>query len=511
MKKIIIVVSVFLYVTSLFAGGKKDIELWTQQKGNGSRIPTDDWYWTEGQKALQDAMNKTQNTKKAKNVILFVADGNGPVTVTATRIFQGQRNGNSGEENFLCYEKFPYFTTVKTYNVNQQVPDSAGTSTALHSGVKTNAGVIGVDSNIIRGDHSTTAKATVRTILEMAEQAGMATGVISTARVTHATPAAAYAHSAHRNWEDDKDIPDSEKEKGAIDIARQLLEFSYGDGLEVALGGGRRSFLPNTTDDPEDEGKKGERLDGRNLAEEWVQKYPNAQWVWNKKQFDKIDAATTDHLLGLFNRSHMQYEADRNEDRGGEPSIVDMTKKAIEILSKNENGFYLMVESGRVDHANHAVNIYRTLTDGLVFAEAVQAALDMTDPEETLIIVTADHSHTMTMAGYQDRGNPILGKAMLNGKLLLALDGKPYTTLGFANGVTGLIEGESREDITNVDTEHKDYTQQVLVPMYSETHSGEDVGVYAIGPWAHLFQTTQEQSFIFHVMTHALDLQHRIK
>lgn len=511
MKKIIfLAASVFILIAPAFSFGSSDRDP-DAAAGKTAAAVKDNSYWVSGQSALKEALQTVPIRARAKNVILFVADGNGPVVVTATRIFAGQLRGEEGEENYLAYEQLPYFCMVKTYNTDQQVPDSAGTSTALHSGVKTDAGVIGVDASVVRGDYKTTGSASVPSILEMAERAGMSTGVISTARVTHATPAAAYAHSADRNWEDDKDIPEEERKLGAVDIARQLIEFPYGDGLEVAMGGGRRSFLPNTFSDPENTARTGERLDGRNLTEEWLKQYSNSAYVWNKQQFDAIDPDSTDHLLGLFNRSHMAYDADRGEDAGGEPSLADMTKKAIQILSKNKNGYYLMVESGRVDHANHAVNAYRALTDGIAFVQAVQIALDMTSDQDTLIIVTADHSHTMTMAGYQDKGNPILGKARLHGELVHGKDGKPYTTLGYANGSTGLIDGESREDITDVNTEDRDYVQQVLVPMSSETHSGEDVGVYARGPWAHLFQKTQEQSFIFHVMEYALDLRNRIK
>ena len=475
---------------------------------------SDDPYFKQGLADLERELAKQPNTNRAKNIILFVADGNGVSTVTATRIYEGQLAGKPGEEHDLVYDQFPYLGLVKTYNTNRQVPDSAGTSTAMHSGVKTKAGVIAVDSTVRYADYPSSKGHEIASIVELAEMAGMSTGVVSTARVTHATPACAYAHAANRNWEDDKDFQKDAK-SGGRDIARQLIEFSVGNGLEVAMGGGRRSFIPATMDDPEDAPKTGERQDGRDLTREWVNQYENAAYVWNKKQFDAIDPAKTDHLLGLFNRSHMQYEGDRAKDKGGEPSLAEMTDKAIDILAKNPNGFYLLVESGRVDHANHANNAYRTLTDGVAFAKAVQVALDKTDPEETLIIVTADHSHVLTIAGYPARGNPILGLVYgvtkdgtaRAAEPSLGLDGKPYTTLSYANGPGG-YNGE-RPDLTGVDTTDIDYLQQAMVPMKSETHSGEDVAVYAMGPWAHLFQGTYEQSFIYHVMDYAGQIRNR--
>ena len=124
----------------------------------------------------------------------------------------------------------------------------------MHTGIKTDSGVIGVGHGVVRGDHATVAGNELTSILGLAEMAGMSTGVISTARITHTTPAAAYAVSAERGWEADTDIPEEQLALGAVDIARQLIEYPYGDGLEVALGGGRRSFLPGSMADPEDAG-----------------------------------------------------------------------------------------------------------------------------------------------------------------------------------------------------------------------------------------------------------------
>lgn len=515
MKRIVSALTLLVVAVAAFTSGSQEMGMDADHVANSSpkvELPQDqDLYWGWGQSALQQTLNRQVNTNKAKNVILFVADGWGVSTITAQRILEGQMIGMDGEEHTIFVEAFPFSSLVKTYNVNQQVPDSAGTSTAMQAGVKTDVGVIGVDSDIVRGDHGTLAGNEVLSILQLAEMAGMATGVVSTARITHATPAASYAHSADRNYEDDKDIPEANKALGAVDIARQLIEFPYGDGLEVAMGGGRRSFIPGTMDDPEDAGRTGERLDGRDLTQEWVQQYSNAEYVWNLEQFEMVNPTTTEHLLGLFNRSHMQYEADRKNDAGGEPSLTQMTEKAIQILDNDPDGFYLMVESGRVDHAHHATNAYRSLTDAIEFTNAVKAAYAMTDPNETLIVVTADHSHVFTIAGYPARGNNILGLSRnAAGELNLAQDGKPYTTLGYANGATGMVDGQDRQDLTNVDTTDTDFVQQALVPLSSETHSGEDIAVFANGPWAHLFQNTQEQSYIFHVMDYALDLRGKV-
>ena len=197
--------------------------------------------------------------------------------------------------------------------------------------------------------------------------------------------------------------------------------------------------------DPEDKDRKGSRKDGRNLVQEWQNRYSNSGiFVWNKEQFDKLDAKTP-HVLGLFERSHMRYEADRLKDNGGEPSLAEMTVKSIDILSQNPNGFFLMVEGGRIDHAHHDANAYRSLEDMVAFDNAIKAALGKVNLDETLVIVTADHSHTLTISGYPKRGNPILETIVEpDGKPKLGKDGKPFTTLGYANGPGAVKEGEPR-------------------------------------------------------------------
>jgi len=170
-----------------------------------------------------------------------------------------------------------------------------------------------------------------------------------------------------------------------------------------------------------------------------------------------------------------------------------------------------MVEGGRIDHAHHECNAYRALTDTIEFAKAVQVARDKTKREETLIVVTADHSHVFTMAGYPVRGNPILGKVNETDprdhhtkSLGRDKDGLPHTTLGYANG-PGFVDG-SRPDLSNVDTIAPDYRQEATVPLAAETHSGEDVPLYADGPNAYLLHGVLEQNVIFHVMADALGL-----
>jgi len=485
-----------------------------------------------GERALFPAAEATPAAARARNVILFLGDGMGVSTVTAARILEGQLRGETGEENWLSFERLPHVALAKTYNIDQQVPDSAGTMTAIVAGAKAHAGVLSVDETVQRRDYKAVEGHRLETLLERAEIEGLSTGVVTTARLTHATPAACYAHSPERSWENDRRLSEGARAADFPDIARQLVEFSLGDGLEVALGGGRRHFLSAEQPDPEQLDKAGERSDGRDLPDEWLERFPKSAYVWNRADFAALDPEAKDHVLGLFAWDHMQWEADRENDLAGEPSLAEMTTFAIDLLARNPKGYFLMVEAGRIDHGHHVGNAYRALTDTIELSHAVRAALARIDLRETLVIVTADHSHTFTIGGYPTRGNDILGLVVSNdqrspGKTVLALDGlrKPYTTLGYQNGpgYTGASalqpEGpkhflhlarsnsginDGRPNLREVDTTSPSYLQESVYPMYRETHGGEDVAVYADGPGAARIHGVVEQNSLYDAMARAL-------
>ncbi len=497
-------------------------------------------WFAEGRQAVARAARFVDGEAPAKNVILFVGDGMGVSTVTAARILEGQRRGGSGEEHRLAFETLPHLALAKTYTTDSQVPDSAGTITALMTGVKTKTGVLGVDERVRRGHFETVAGARVPTLLEEAEDRGLATGIVTTATVTHATPAGCYAHVPFRFWEDDGRMSPEARQAGFPDIARQLVELPHGDGVEVALGGGRTHFRPASEVDPEDPSLRGGRLDGRDLVREWQAQRPGSAYVWNREALRRLDLAKTTRVLGLFEPGDLHWEAERARDRAGEPSLAEMTAVAIELLARDRDGFFLMVEGGRIDHGHHVGSAYHALGDTIAFAEAVKVALEQTDPRETLVVVTADHSHTLTIAGYAKRGNPILGKSVAvdwlsEGETRPGLDaqGRPYTTLSYANGpgytgashqqpegphrlphapcderppyachYSGITRG--RPDLGPVDTEAPDYLQEATVPMAQETHAGEDVPIYAGGARAALFHGVKEQSYVYHAMAEAL-------
>lgn len=472
--------------------------------GSAGAEETNRWH-VDGRAAVAraQALAPSPRPGPARNVVLFLGDGMGVTTITAARILQGQRRGEPGEENLLAFERLPHVAMIKTYNTNQQTPDSAGTMTAIVTGAKTRAGVISVDEHVPRGDFAAVAGHSLPTLFEQAEDRQLATGVVTTAHVSHATPACAYAHAPERGWEDDSRLSEEAREAGFPDIARQLVEWPHGDGLDVVLGGGRRHFLPRTAADPEHGDSRGTRGDGRDLTAEWAARPPGV-YIWNRAGFDAVRAETGPRLLGLFQPSHMQFELDRPADPAGEPSLAEMTGMAIEILSRKPGGYVLLVEGGRIDHGHHLGNAHRALADTIAFSDAVQTALERTSREDTLIVVTADHGHVLTIGGYSVRGNPILGLVVENGgdgKPATDTKGRPYTSLGYENGPGYRMQ---RPDLEKVDTTAPDFIQEASVPLRSETHSAEDVPAYADGPRAYLIHGVQEQSYLYHAMVEAL-------
>lgn len=435
----------------------------------------------------------TENDKigPAKNVILFIGDGMGVSTVTAGRIFVGQEMGKTGEEHVLSFENFDNVALVKTYNTDAQVADSAGTATAIMSGYKTTIGTINVEPNEeLQGCGNIKARPT---LAQLSANAGKSVGIISTARITHATPAAMFGYADSRDWEADKDIPDKVREYGCKSLAAQLVDFNT--PIDLALGGGTKEF-------------------SEEQFAAWGQQSDKNIVIKSGAEFAALNPEDRQDILGLFTPSHLSFEADR--DPLSEPSLAELTSFAIDNLAaRDTNGYVLMVEAGRIDHAHHGGNAYRALKDFQAMEKAIQTALDKTG-DDTLILVTADHSHVFTMAGYPRRGNPILGlvtpsdyvaeKMGDEKRYIPAADGKPYTTLGYHNG-GGELRMQDSPALTDNMVQGPNYRQQVAVSMQSETHAGEDVPLYAHGPGAERVKGVMEQNEIHDVMIKAIGLE----
>jgi alkaline phosphatase len=228
----------------------------------------------------------------------------------------------------------------------------------------------------------------------------------------------------------------------------------------------------------------------------------------------------------------MRYEADRAGDAAGEPSLAEMPGRALDLLERAPKGYVLLVEGGRIDHAHHAGNASRALGETIAFSDAVRVALERTKRDETLLVVTADHSPTLQLAGYPKRGNPILGlvrgssgEGPVSDEPAKDLSGRPYATLSYANGpgypgasdaqpegakrfphepesASGVTAG--RPDLAATAPDALDHLQEATLPLRAETHAGEDVPIYAGGPGATLFHGVREQQYVYHAIASAL-------
>lgn len=277
-----------------------------------------------------------------RNVILLIGDGMGVGQLSAAEYTNGQES--------LSVSSMPYKSLVTTYSESAFVTDSAASGTALATGYKTNNGRISLS----------TSGETLTTIVEVAEEHGAFTGIVSNTRVTHATPACFMAHVSSRGMEST--------------IASQMLE----SGVDVVLGGGSTYF---TSLDPCSAGYS---------------------VVTNTGELLDVDSGM---VLGLFAEGYMSYDDYR--DPNVEPSVAEMTSKSIELLSADPDGFFLMVEGGRIDHASHNNDFDITMSEVFAFDDAVMAALDYSSTRnDTLVLVTADHETggLMVVGGYDYTG-----------------------------------------------------------------------------------------------------------
>uniref|UniRef100_A0A1I8HQU7 alkaline phosphatase n=1 Tax=Macrostomum lignano TaxID=282301 RepID=A0A1I8HQU7_9PLAT len=483
---------------------------------------SDPSHWAKiAKQDLQTATDVLRQTKenRAKNAILFLGDGMGVPSITVGRILKGQLAGNSGEEEILEFERFPHTGLSKTYNTDMQTPDSAGTATAFLCGVKAKSGTMGVNEQVIsRNCTSQLKERNVMSFLNEAQQLGKSVGIVTTTRITHATPGAAYSHTASRDWEDDternSDVPNVNERSMCPDIAEQLVEYAI--NYTVIFGGGRLKFLPKneiTIDPITGRNVSGSRSDSVNLINKWKQRQEGygrrPVYLETRKELQDTPTDPNAAYFGLFAMSHLRYDLDNQKD-GKEPTLEEMTRKAIEILSQNPNGFALLVEGGRIDHGHHENLAQKSMHDLLAFEKAIKAAGELTKPDDTLTIVTADHSHVFSIGGWGRRGQPIFGKVKFsyfnrfNSKgEALGFDDLPYTPLFYGDG-PGAPVGRPRANITDVDTEQENYKQQAVVNFPIESHAAEDVPIYARGPGSHLFHATHEQSYIAHVIKYSL-------
>lgn len=274
----------------------------------------------------------SQHPAQPKNVILFIGDGMGLSHVSAAM---------AETEESLNIERCTHVGLSKTYSASNYVTDSGAGGTAIACGIKTNNGMIGVTPDSVP----------VESILAMAERNGLATGVVVTCGLTHATPASFVAHQPNRNYNE------------AI-----ALDFLTMD-IDVCVGGDRKVFE--------------EREDGRNLLQELQQKgYQVVEGI------DAITQMETGMFYGFLRGN--SYDIPQMPERGD--VLPQSVETAIKVLNKNEEGFFLMVEGSQIDWAAHGNNMSVLLDELFDFDAAIGKALDFAQQDgSTLVIVTSDH------------------------------------------------------------------------------------------------------------------------
>lgn len=404
-----------------------------------------------------------------KNIILMIGDGMGFAQLTLGKLANGS----------IAIEECPVGGAMTTDPLPSSgvITDSAAAGTALATGYKTDNGIIS----------QTPEGKALYTVLENARDKGKATGLVTTTRITHATPAVFATH-----------IDDRDNESA---IAEQIVN----SDVNVLLGGGLRHFVSKGQD-----GSK--RSDDRDLVKEMEAK--GYTFVKDRQGLLDVTNKGEGKILGLFKGSHMSYELDRDANK--EPSIDEMTKAALDILSKDQDGFFLMVEGGRIDHASHANDAPTTMADMIAFDEAVKTALDFAKMDgNTLVIVTADHANGGLSIGMgekqwakpeilfavkgsvEEKITPMLKKdsSVENIKMIAAeyMGVTDLTEEEVAAIQQGLkIEGEW----TATDPIVKVINERAHIGWTTHEHDGSVVPLFAFGPGSALFSGIKDNTYV---------------
>lgn len=419
-----------------------------------------------------DAIRASLNDKPAKNIILLIGDGMGDSEITAARNYaEGAGGYFKGIDALPLTGQYTHYALDKKTGKPDYVTDSAASATAWSTGVKTYNGALGVD--IHEKDHMT--------ILEMAKAAGLATGNVSTAELQDATPAALISHVTSRKCygpsvTSEKCASNALEKGGKGSISEQLLNAR----ADVTLGGGAKTFSEAAT--------AGE-WKGKTLREQAQAR--GYQLVSDASSLSAITVANQDKpLLGLFSEGNMpvRWEGPKATLHGNldkpavtctpnakrtdsVPTLAQMTDKALELLSKNEKGFFLQVEGASIDKQDHAANPCGQIGETVDLDEAVQKALEFAKKDgNTLVIVTADHAHASQII-------PAETKAPGLSQLLNTKDGT----------VMAMTYGNSEEE--------------------SMEHTGTQIRLAAYGPHAANVVGLTDQTDLFFTMKDALGLK----
>ncbi|MDR9828652.1 alkaline phosphatase [Vibrio sp. FNV 38] len=480
-------------ITSALSVGVSASIIPEHQKGS-------DWYKTSLSEFTQITDQNNHINKRATNVVLVVGSGMGVSTLTAARIYDGQSKDATGEENRLSFERFPYTSMLKTYSNDHQISNLSSTVSSMMNGVKSNTNLAGLPSNINVSDCDTKNDKLIN-LLELATAKEMTTALVTNARITSPGIAAAYAHIPNTSWE--SEVPATCEGK-VNDIATQLVTDAA--PINVIFGGGLREFTTRENG--------GNRSEG-SLITDWLGAHSNRSFIDSRDEllgFDKMD--NTKQVMGLFSDSHMGYAADQRYV--DEPSLKEMSLKALDLISSDDQEFFLYVNSARIAHAHKAGNAERALYEVKELSETIDALIADLEAkgklDDTLIIVTADQSTPLTISGYAARGRNIL--TTVDDAPIGVADGQPHSILSYPTGpgaentfeVSDNRVVRRNPNFTNTNMGELDYIQQALIPLAEVTDAGEDIMLFARGPRAFLAQSNTEQHSVFHVINAAAEL-----
>lgn len=457
--------------------------------------------------------------RRVKNVILFVGDGMTIANRTAARVLskgivEGKYQGR------LAFDDMPYTAMIGTSGSDSLITDSANSMSAYTTGHKTAVNAMGVYVSRA-GDNLSHPK--VETIAELIKRkTKMSVGIVSDAELQDATPGAVVAHTRRRA---DKQY-----------IADQLLA----SGAEVILGGGSAYFYPQST-------KGSKRKDEKNLVD--VFKSDGYQVALTKQELLAATAnKNTKKLFGVFHPDNMDGSLDRLylkkntvNQYPNQPDLTEMTASAIEVLSRNSNGFFLMVEAALIDKFNHPLDWERAAFDTIMLSNAVQIAKDFakTHPD-TLIIVTPDHTHSGSISGvvnddkpgplrekvgtYAEAGYPNYPKADVQGypsqidvskRLAFFYGNYPdhYETMHpkLDGTFAPAVKGEGGKFVAN--PKYQQLQEDAIhvggnLPAHQDSgvHTADDAVLNAIGPGAEKFKGFMDNTEVFKVMVDTLGL-----
>lgn len=414
--------------------------------------------------SLYSEPEKVEAVEKPANVIVLITDGTSAGAITLARWYKGEK---------LALDDIAA-GTVRTYSAESAITDSAPAATAMATGFKSNDKYIGllpskVTTPGVKQVSEKNQMKPIANIIEAAERLGKATGIVATAEIQHATPASFSAHASHRNH--------------FQDIAEQQVY----QGMEVVLGGGKQSLLPGN-------GSR-ERKDKENLLK--VIKNQGYDYVENKNELMK---SKSKKIWGMFADQSLAYDIDRKTFRPEEPTLAEMTRKAISTLSKNRNGFFLMVEGSKADWSAHENEPIGVISDVLAFDKAVKEALQFAKKDgNTLVMAVTDHGNSGITLGHSNLNStypltPVsafiepLKKATLTLNSALSYLEKDRTNMKEVAELYGLTDltNEEMNKLKSTDNLGPNMSSMLAkrahIGFITTGHTGEDIFLYSFGP-----------------------------